>query len=973
MYLAKHTQLHKALALLLSLSLLLTAVFGGTFAHIIAKTPSIINTFLSGLDPTGDLVIRKEVVHPFGNGYQVPIGLAFDFTVSLGSDYAGKTLKTSQGDITADETGSIAITVAPDSAVRIMDLPEGMTVTVREDPRLAFTPEGGAGKSVTIRSGDNTIVYTNGYLPGPVYPITLTVTGTKLLEGRDWQPGDAFTFLLEYKLAGEDTWEKAGTASVAYDENNEDFNQFSFTDLVRSVDYSSAGVYAFRVSEVEGTVGGITYDKVVSYFDVIVGDADMDGSLEIQEVKGYQNASASNDAAAGEFHVDITVNNKYAPAGTATATILIDKRVMSMSGQEKSAAGYTFELYDENGDLVATSGETSAAGETAIELTYDAKDAGTTFHYTVKETHGGEKHNGMVYDDTVYPISVSIVDNLDGTVSAFVYDSADYQTEVIPLEPEATEPEETEPEATEPEETEPEETEPEQTEPEETEPEQTEPEQTEPEQTEPEQTEPVQTEPVQTEPVQTQPQETEAAETTPATTSEMVVEIVTEPVPLSSGLDATDATEETQVRSLASAPPENIYNIFRGRKPETPVVTSSQPETREITVIPQDALSTYTVSFVNVYDPTDTSASFGGTKELAGRDLKDGEFAFDLYETGDSFTVPEGMEPKQTVSNDAEGTFGFAPISYSKVGTYRYVVKEDASAQLGGITYDDSVFFVIVRVTDENGTLKASVSITDELGDPAQMQFANRYQAAADLLSLFGTKTLTGMDLTADMFRFQLYKANSGYAAQGSALATATNDADGKFAFEDIPCGEAGTFYYVVKEDASAGIKGMTYDDTQYGIQVTVVDDGEGMLHASYTICVVGGSEVSEILFENSYTKPTEPTDPTDPTGPSSPTGPTDPTDPTGPSGPTGPTDPTDPSGPTDPSSPTDPTDPSKPTDPSRPTEPTRPSTPVDPSVPPTGDDKPIGLYLALAAISVAAIILLLATGKKPKNRYLRK
>ena len=333
MYRAKRIQLHKALALLLSLSLILTAVFGGTFAQIITKTPSFLNTFLSGLEPTGDLVIRKEVTHPFGNGYTIPDGLSFDFTVSLGADYAGKTVATSQGNRTADENGSITVSATPGGAVRIQDLMDGTSVTVTESPRGAFSPAGGAERSITIQSSDNTITYNNVYAPGPVDPVNMTVTGTKLLEGRDWQEGDSFTFLLEYKMSGHnDEWKELGEASVTYELiqvqdpefpddpektiwiEKPDFDKFSFTELVQGVAYTSAGEYSFRVSEVEGTVGGITYDKVVSYFDVTVEDADMNGSLEIQNVKGFQNATA----------------------GTATATIVIDKRVLQRSCRQKN-------------------------------------------------------------------------------------------------------------------------------------------------------------------------------------------------------------------------------------------------------------------------------------------------------------------------------------------------------------------------------------------------------------------------------------------------------------------------------------------------------------------------------------------------------------------------------------------------------------------------------------------------------------
>lgn len=740
MYCAKRIQLHKALVLLLSFILISTTVLGGTFAQIVAKTPTFINTFLSGLDPTGDLIISKEVTHPFGEGYLIPDGMSFSFTVSLGSKYAGKTVETSQGALTADESGSITVTVAPDGAVRIKNILNGTAVTVTEAAAVGFTPNGGAQKSVTIKAGENHLAYTNVYAPRPVQPVNLTVSGTKLLEGRDWQAGDCFTFQLEYRLAGDDTWNKLGETSVSYDPNNAEFNHFSFTELVQGIPYDTAGVYSFRVSEVEGTVPGITYDQVVSYFDVTVGDADMDGALELRAVEGYQNATASYDGSTGSFHVAVAVNNKYAPAGTATARILIDKQVMSLSGEEKSAAGYTFELYDESGSLVATSGKTSAAGETAIELTYEATAAGETFYYTLKETHGGETHNGLIYDGTVYPLSVSITDELDGTISAYVYSAAQQQTALTEVNPE----------------------------------------------------------------------EAKTAE----------------------------ASEES------TAAPENS------------MVTAEKLPVAEI---PDNATRTYTVSFVNVYDPADTSASFGGTKDLVGRTLRDGEFVFELYAAGENFTVAAEQQPIQSTSNHAGGAFAFHAIEYSKVGVYRYVVKESASAQLGGITYDTAVFHVIVTVTDENGVLTADVSVTDELGAAAQIKFCNSYKAAPVSVTLSGTKTLTGMDLTAQMFRFQLDQTDENYAVLGAEPESALNDAAGSFAFSSIQYSQPGTFYYTVTEDTSEGVEGMTYDETVYGVKVSVWDDYSGFLQADVTVCVVGGEETEEIRFENSYRRPEAP------------------------------------------------------------------------------------------------------------------
>lgn len=826
-----------ALALLLSLALLLTAAVGGTLAYMVTHTPSLLNTFLSGLDPTGDLIIRKEVSHPFGSDYVISSGLSFRFTVSLGEAYADKTVETSEGTKQADVNGDITVNVAPEKAVCIHGLKEGTTVSVTEDRANGFTPNDGDTKTATIQSGDNTITYTNLYAPKPADPVKLTVSGTKQLEGRDWQEGDAFTFLLEYKLAGtENTWVEIGTTTVAYalievqdpafpDDPTKtvwvekpDFDQFSFTELIQSITYEAAGQYAFRISEVDGTIGGITYDKVVSYFDVLVGDADMDGALEIQNVAGFQNAVAEKDEN-GNFKVEVTVNNQYAPSGTAGVTVNILKSVVSHSGQEQSCSGYTFALYDESNTLIATSGETSAAGETAITLILEAKDVGTTFHYTLKETCSGESHNGLTYDSKIYKLSVSVVDNLDGTVSAYIYETPE-----------------------------------------------------------------------------TEPTEIEKASDGETTADDTTVP--TEP----------DATEE---------PAAGTEDDLR---------------------IPEDASNTYTASFVNTYDPEDTQISFGGTKILTGRDLNAREFSFDLYATGDNFVVTEDMAPAQTVTNNAEGGFAFDAIPYSKVGTYRYVVKENAAAALGGVTYDTSVFHVIVTVTDENGILVASSVTTDKLGAASEICFRNSYKAAVTAVTLTGTKTLTGMELTSGAFRFALYSASENFAVKGAALASASNDASGQFAFESMTYSVPGTFYYVVKEDSSPQMKGMTYDDAVYGITVNVWDDGAGQLMASTTVTKIGVGEVETILFENRYTEPVAPTDPDDQTEPSKPS---------------------------EPSEPSAPTTPSVPTEPSDPTEPPAASTPGVPDTPPTGDDRPVALYIALAAVSLVAIVLLLVKGKR--------
>ena len=395
--------------------------------------------------------------------------------------------------------------------------------------------------------------------------------------------------------------------------------------------------------------------------------------------------------------------------------------------------------------------------------------------------------------------------------------------------------------------------------------------------------------------------------------------------------------------TLSKAAPRIVF--LSNTLPEETLPPEPQGETREVTIIPEWAGSAINVSFVNVYDPADTSAAFSGSKELGGRSLAEGEFAFDLYGTGSGFPVPDGMLPIPSAANGADGSFAFAAIGYNRVGTYRYVVKENTTAALGGITYDEAEYRVTVTVTDENGALSAVVAVTDELGEPAELRFLNSYAAAPTAISLSGSKTLSGMELAADMFSFQLYKADESFTVQGAAMSTVTNDAAGAFSFEGIDCTAPGTYYYVVKEDASAAMPGMRYDSTVYGVTVNVWDDGSGTLKTGTALCIVGGEAVDAIRFANSYTAPVEPTPP--PTEP--------PVEPT----------PT----PTPAPTPT-PTPSATPTPIATP----KPTAPVAPGVPSTGDDNPIALYAVLALVSIAAITLLLVTGrkKKPKGRHVR-
>ena len=246
-------------------------------------------------------------------------------------------------------------------------------------------------------------------------------------------------------------------------------------------------------------------------------------------------------------------------------------------------------------------------------------------------------------------------------------------------------------------------------------------------------------------------------------------------------------------------------------------------------------------TFTNTYTVEELLSSITDqitiNKQLTGRDLKEGEFSFELLE--DSKVIATG-------SNDADGNVTFDKITYTQPGSHTYTVRE-VNNKLGGVTYDDQAYTVCTRIIDQgNGTLKAKhqviAMITDNEAVPAEknaITFSNKYKAAPTSVTVGAVKKLEGKALEAGQFTFQLKDAD------GKVIAEAKNDKTGAVMFDTVKFKEAGVYEYTVSEvnDKQANIK---YDEHVYKIKVTVTDDGSGTLSA----------EVSDdsIVFTNHYT-----------------------------------------------------------------------------------------------------------------------
>lgn len=243
------------------------------------------------------------------------------------------------------------------------------------------------------------------------------------------------------------------------------------------------------------------------------------------------------------------------------------------------------------------------------------------------------------------------------------------------------------------------------------------------------------------------------------------------------------------------------------------------------------------VVFTNGYVPSPVKlqgeTALKGKKNLDGRDMKADEFEFQLLDK-DSQVVAEAK-------NDANGNFALEPLEFTKAGTYYYTIVE-VDTELGGVTYDDTVYTVKIEVTDAGGHLEADVTYLKD-GQEAELVFENNYKAQPVGIRISAAKALSGRELKAGEFTFLLKNA------AGEVVAKATNDADGLIVFEEIKYDVAGTYTYTISEE-KGNAEHVTYDDSVYKVTVTVTDDNAGTMNANVDYHGVNPA------FNNSYEEP---------------------------------------------------------------------------------------------------------------------
>lgn len=234
----------------------------------------------------------------------------------------------------------------------------------------------------------------------------------------------------------------------------------------------------------------------------------------------------------------------------------------------------------------------------------------------------------------------------------------------------------------------------------------------------------------------------------------------------------------------------------------------------------------------NTYRPKETSVALKATKRFTGGELAGSDFTFQLLDKDGSVV--------QTVQNEKDGKVAFAAIDYATPGDHDYTIKEVKGAD-STVVYDAKGVKVHVKVTDEKGELKATVTYDGEKAVPT---FTNT-KPTADV-TVEATKVLAGKDLTADAFTFGLYDQDGNEDARG------TNDKNGKVKLT-VKGLNLGEYDYTLKEEkAGQSVDGVAYDAKEVKVHVKVEQNQDDNNKTKVTVTYDGTATAP--TFNNTYT-----------------------------------------------------------------------------------------------------------------------
>lgn len=278
-------------------------------------------------------------------------------------------------------------------------------------------------------------------------------------------------------------------------------------------------------------------------------------------------------------------------------------------------------------------------------------------------------------------------------------------------------------------------------------------------------------------------------------------------------------------------------------------------------------------------------------------------FSPDTVDTSIKAPMPQGAEGNiAIVGNDDNGPVAWPPISYTAMAdagrAYVYKLTEN-SGKAAGMTYDESVYYAVVRNAKKGADFQTSIEYYKVLADDSVEQlvtnatpsFTNIYSVESTSATLQGQKTLSGRDWNqGESYTFNLAAATDDAGATGLGKTTKQAVTDGavaigvnravasapatgrvaSFAFgteaaPTVTFNRAGTFSFNITEKAAQdGQAGMSMDKHTARATVVVTDLDESGNHtgklrvSSVTYANTGASDADKAVtdkaaFTNAY------------------------------------------------------------------------------------------------------------------------
>lgn len=748
----------------------------------------------NSLADTGTYYYKDEFEEQGENGEAKPASAVIEF---IGGDAAKF-----DGAIVADEDGNLSFSVGTARLAFIDELHTTKESVGGNNTGTAtdvLNPKWNNVSAKATATHVNSYLGNNGKISFNVTPATVDTKTSfgliKVLEGREWTDTDKFKFELSATSENDAPMPAPATATVT----NADLDKGKAAINFGKITYAKPGEYTYEVREVKGDAGGITYSKNVATFKVTVA------------VKATGGLKADVEKISGETEFKNTYSAKTETSLTLEATKTLTGRPMADDEFKfaLSYAGHDEVLLDatnkggkvEFGPLTYTTKSLAKLVEEDKASLDASSDKPTwTIHYIAAE-QTGKLPAGVSATVSAIDACVTVVDNGDGTLTATaVY--GDAGNEFVNTYTAA----------------------------------------------------PAEASLVGKKNLQV------PKGLTPADIAGKFTFTVTgeegAPMPANASVtnDAKGKVDFGKItftlddinKALGEKPEkrEHTFTYTVTESGEVAGVTNDAKLSREVSfTVTDDGKGNLSVShkpdgdvaftFTNTYNvtPVETSVTdqITANKVLIGRDLKEGEFSFELV---------EGNKVVATGINDAEGNITMSAVKYTEAGKHTYTLREVNGGTISkGITYGDAKYTIETTITDKgDGTLKAE----HVLKDAKTATFKNTYNVTPlDAELDFGlSKAIDGREWTeGDKFSFTITAPEGAPLPDPATVTVSKKDAkDGIAAikFGKIHYTAAGTYTYEIRENAG-NAAGMAYDGHVATAEVTVTEDGEGKLTANVT------------------------------------------------------------------------------------------------------------------------------------------